>query len=55
MGMGSLNEVGDISSLIFEKSFSISKNPSTINMEIFYWEKMKTRIIPFSISTSIGL
>ncbi len=55
MGMGSLNEVGDISSLIFEKSFSITKNPTKINMEIIYWEDMKTKKIPFSISTSVGL
>lgn len=54
-GGGSHNIVGDLSTLKFEKEYSISEKPKSINMIIDFWADMKTNNIPFSFTTSIGL
>ncbi len=52
---GSHNIVGDMSSLIFEKRFTLSSQPQKVNLEIEYWSDFRAKKIPYSISTSIGL
>ncbi len=55
IGSGSHNIVGDLSSLTFEKRFTLSSQPQKVNLEIGYWTDFKAKKIPYFISTSVGL
>lgn len=54
-GGGSHNIIGDTASLKYEIGYSISEIPAKINISIDFWADMKSRNIPFSFKTSLGL
>ncbi len=54
-GSGSHNIVGDLSSLTFEKRFTLSSQPQKVSLEIEYWSDFKAKKIPYSMSSSVGL